>query len=295
MSNNSQNEELLHSFLTYLEFEKKGSKYTVLSYKNDILHFFKHIGNVNLSDVTSRDVRAWVSVLSEEGIAPRSINRKLTAVRSFFYFLQRQGKLTQNVARKVHTLKAKKRLPFFVEEEKMTTLLDKIEFANDFAGLRDKVVIELLYTTGIRRSELLGLTPKSIDWAESSLKVLGKRKKERIIPLLPECASLIKEYLQEREKISQCEFLIETDTGEKPYANLIYRIVHKYLGEVTTIDKKSPHVLRHSFATHLLNNGADINDIKELLGHASLAATQIYTHNSFEKLKKVYKQAHPRN
>lgn len=295
MSNNSQNEELLHSFLTYLEFEKKGSKYTVLSYKNDISHFFKHIGDVNLSDVTSRDVRAWVSVLSEEGIAPRSINRKLTAVRSFFYFLQRQGKLTQNVARKVHTLKAKKRLPFFVEEEKMTTLLDKIEFANDFAGLRDKVVIELLYTTGIRRSELLGLTPKSIDWAESSLKVLGKRKKERIIPLLPECASLIKEYLQEREKISQCDFLIETDTGEKPYANLIYRIVHKYLGEVTTIDKKSPHVLRHSFATHLLNNGADINDIKELLGHASLAATQIYTHNSFEKLKKVYKQAHPRN
>ena len=295
MSNNSQNEELLHSFLTYLEFEKKGSKYTVLSYKNDISHFFKHIGDVNLSDVTSRDVRAWVSVLSEEGIAPRSINRKLTAVRSFFYFLQRQGKLTQNVARKVHTLKAKKRLPFFVEEEKMTTLLDKIEFANDFAGLRDKVVIELLYTTGIRRSELLGLTLKSIDWAESSLKVLGKRKKERIIPLLPECASLIKEYLHEREKISQCDFLIETDTGEKPYANLIYRIVHKYLGEVTTIDKKSPHVLRHSFATHLLNNGADINDIKELLGHASLAATQIYTHNSFEKLKKVYKQAHPRN
>ena len=295
MSNNSQNEELLHSFLTYLEFEKKGSKYTVLSYKNDISHFFKHIGDVNLSDVTSRDVRAWVSVLSEEGIAPRSINRKLTAVRSFFYFLQRQGKLNQNVARKVHTLKAKKRLPFFVEEEKMTTLLDKIEFANDFAGLRDKVVIELLYTTGIRRSELLGLTTKSIDWAESSLKVLGKRKKERIIPLLPECASLIKEYLQEREKISQCDFLIETDTGEKPYANLIYRIVHKYLGEVTTIDKKSPHVLRHSFATHLLNNGADINDIKELLGHASLAATQIYTHNSFEKLKKVYKQAHPRN
>ena len=295
MSNNSQNEELLHSFLTYLEFEKKGSKYTVLSYKNDISHFFKHIGDVNLSDVTSRDVRAWVSVLSEEGIAPRSINRKLTAVRSFFYFLQRQGKLNQNVARKVHTLKAKKRLPFFVEEEKMTTLLDKIEFANDFAGLRDTVVSELLYTTGIRRSELLGLTTKSIDWAESSLKVLGKRKKERIIPLLPECASLIKEYLQEREKISQCDFLIETDTGEKPYANLIYRIVHKYLGEVTTIDKKSPHVLRHSFATHLLNNGADINDIKELLGHASLAATQIYTHNSFEKLKKVYKQAHPRN
>jgi integrase/recombinase XerC len=295
MSNNSQNEELLHSFLTYLEFEKKGSKYTVLSYKNDILHFFKHIGDVNLSDVTSRDVRAWVSVLSEEGIAPRSINRKLTAVRSFFYFLQRQGKLNQNVARKVHTLKAKKRLPFFVEEEKMTTLLDKIEFTKDFVGLRDKVVIELLYTTGIRRSELLGLTTKSIDWAESSLKVLGKRKKERIIPLLPECASLIKEYLQEREKISQCDFLIETDTGEKPYANLIYRIVHKYLGEVTTIDKKSPHVLRHSFATHLLNNGADINDIKELLGHANLSATQIYTHNSFEKLKKVYQQAHPRN
>jgi len=295
MSNNSQNEELLHSFLTYLEFEKKGSKYTVLSYKNDISHFFKHIGDVNLSDVTSRDVRAWVSVLSEEGIAPRSINRKLTAVRSFFYFLQRQGKLNQNVARKVHTLKAKKRLPFFVEEEKMTTLLDKIEFTKDFAGLRDKVVIELLYTTGIRRSELLGLTTKSIDWAESSLKVLGKRKKERIIPLLPECASLIKEYLQEREKISQCDFLIETDTGEKPYANLIYRIVHKYLGEVTTIDKKSPHVLRHSFATHLLNNGADINDIKELLGHANLSATQIYTHNSFEKLKKVYQQAHPRN
>ena len=177
----------------------------------------------------------------------------------------------------------------------MNILLDEIKFTEDFPGLRDKVIIELLYTTGIRRAELLGLEVQSINFAEGSIKVFGKRSKERIIPLLPECIKLLQTYIIERNKIADHQFLIVTDKGEKAYANFVYRIVHKYLGEVTTIDKKSPHVLRHSFATHLLNNGADINDIKELLGHANLAATQIYTHNSFEKLKEVYKHSHPRN
>ncbi|MCQ2960028.1 MAG: tyrosine-type recombinase/integrase [Bacteroidales bacterium] len=297
MSNNSHNEELLQSFLNYLDFEKKSSKHTVTSYKNDLLHFLKNIGEKPIAELTSKDIRLWISKLSEEGTAPRSINRKITAVRSFFYFLQKVGKLNQNVARKVHSLKAKKRLPFFVEDEKMNILLNENMFTKDFSGLRDKVIIELLYTTGIRRAELLGLEIQSVNLAEGNVKVFGKRSKERIIPLLPESLALLKEYIAERNKVVETSTtrLIVTDKGEEAYENFVYRTVRKYLGEVTTIDKKSPHVLRHSFATHLLNNGADINDIKELLGHANLAATQVYTHNSFEKLKEVYKHSHPRN
>ena len=296
MSNNSHNEELLQSFLNYLNYEKKSSKYTVISYQNDLLHFLQHIGQKQIAQIDSKDIRLWISELSEEGIAPRSINRKITAVRSFFYYLQKEGKLQQNVARKVHMLKVKKRIPCFVEEENMNKLLDENVFAKGFSGLRDKVVIDLLYTTGIRRAELLGLELSSINFTEGTIKVFGKRSKERIVPILPECSALLKTYIEERNKIAlEHHLLIVTDNGGKAYPNLLYRIVHKYLGEVTTIDKKSPHVLRHSYATHLLNNGADINDIKELLGHASLAATQIYTHNSFEKLKKVYKHSHPRN
>lgn len=294
MSNNSHNEELLQSFLNYLEFEKKSSKHTVVSYKNDLTHFLSTIGEKEIADIESKDIRLWISKLSEEGIAPRSINRKITAVRSFFYFLQKVGALNQNIARKVHSLKTKKRLPFFVEDEKMNILLNEMS-PEDFSSLRDKVIIELLYTTGIRRAELLGLNLNSIDFSEGCIKVLGKRNKERIIPILPECAELLQKYIAERNAIAKTDRLIITDNGGPAYANFVYRIVHKYIGQVSTIDKKSPHVLRHSFATHLLNNGADINDIKELLGHANLAATQIYTHNSFEKLKDVYKHSHPRN
>lgn len=295
MNNNSQNEELLHSFLDYLEFEKKSSKHTVSSYQNDLTHFLSHIGDKPLANVETKDIRLWIGKLSEEGIAPRSINRKITAIRSFFYFLQKVGKLSQNIARKVHALKTKKRLPFFVEEEKMNILLDEKMFTNDFTGLRDKAVIELLYSTGIRRAELLNLEVPSVNFNEGSVKVFGKRKKERIVPLLPECAKVLQEYIVERNKIAQTESLFITEKGTKAYANLIYRIVHTYLSKVTTLTKTSPHVLRHTFATHLLNNGADINDIKELLGHANLSATQIYTHNSFEKLKEVYKHSHPRD
>lgn len=295
MNNNSHNEELLCSFLNYLEFEKKSSKHTVTSYKNDLEHFLRHIGETPIAKIESKEIRLWVSRLSEEGIAPRSINRKITAVRSFFYFLQKVGELDQNVARKVHSLKTKKRLPFFVEEEKMNILLDENMFTEDFSGLRDKVVIELLYTTGIRRAELLSMEVSSIDFSEGTIKVFGKRRKERIIPLLPECVDLLRMYVEARSAVAQTNALIVTDKGESAYPNLVYRVVRRYLGTVSTIEKKSPHVLRHSFATHLLNNGADINDIKELLGHANLAATQIYTHNSFEKLKDVYKHSHPRN
>lgn len=295
MSNNSLNEELLQLFLNYLEFEKKSSKHTVISYKNDISQFLNCIGEVTIPEVTSKDVRYWISELSKEGIAPKSINRKITAIRSFFYYLQQQNRLSQNVARKVHSLKTKKRLPNFVEEEKMNILLDQNFFSEGFVGLRDKTIIELLYTTGIRRAELLGLTLQSIDFSDGSVKVFGKRSKERIVPLLPECIALLKTYIAERNKIADCDALFVTEKGKACYDKMIYRIVHNYLSSVTTIDKRSPHVLRHSFATHLLNDGADINDIKELLGHASLAATQIYTHNSFEKLREVYKQSHPRN
>jgi len=298
MTNNSSglNQELLHSFLDYLAFEKRSSKHTISSYKTDLVDFLSFIKSTALSECLDKDIRMWIISLSEKGLSSRTINRKITATRSLFYFLQRTKKVDHNPAQKISALKTKKRLPYFVEQSSMSILFDDFDFGEGFAAQRDKLIIEILYTTGMRRAELIELKLKSFDFNNKSVKVVGKRKKERIIPILAETSQHIQNYILERNKISEeHSFLIVTEKGKKAYENLIYRVVKKYVSQVTTLDKKSPHVLRHSFATHLLNEGADLNDIKELLGHANLSATQIYTHNSFEKLKDIYKQSHPRN
>lgn len=297
MNNNSgESQELLQSFLNYLEFEKRSSKHTISSYSLDLQGFLSFIDTIKINECTDKDIRNWIVYLSEQDLSPRTINRKITAVRSFFSFLQRIYAISYNPVQKIRSLKTKKRLPFFVEKKSMNTLLDSIDFGEGFIAMRDKLIIELLYATGMRRSELLNLHVFSIDFAMKTIKIYGKRNKERIVPVLSETMQHVADYIEERNKIAdEHSFLLITEKGKPAYENLVYRVVKKYIAQISTIEKKSPHVLRHTFATHLLNEGADLNDIKELLGHASLSATQIYTHNSFEKLKNIYKQSHPRN
>jgi integrase/recombinase XerC len=231
----------------------------------------------------------------EEGISVKSIHRKLTTLNSYFRFLIREGTLEQNPLRKVIPPKSSKRLPVFIEQERMEFLLDGIDFATGFTGLRDRMILETLYITGMRLSELVQLNEKDIDFSRSELKVRGKRNKERIIPLGKKYLDRLQSYIGEKNSVvGELEALFVTESGKRIYPKKVYLIVTHYLGKITTLEKKSPHVLRHTFATHLLNNGADLNAVKELLGHANLSATQVYTHNTIEKLKQIYKQAHPR-
>lgn len=296
MSNNSYNKELLQSFLNYLQFEKRSSKHTVTSYSNDVKSFVDYIGEILLTEIHEKFIRNWIVDLSKQGMTARSINRKIVALRSFYSFLQKSEQMANNPAAHISALKTAKRLPVFVEENQMDTLYTNVEFDNDLTGLRNKLIIALLYETGMRRAELLNLHLHSFDFANHQVKVLGKGNKERMIPLLPELTELAQQYIKEREKYAGAHtFFFITDKGKPAYEGMIYRVVKKYLSAVTTIDKKSPHVLRHSCATHLLNNGADIQNIKEILGHANLSATQIYTHNSLEKIKEIYRKSHPRN
>jgi integrase/recombinase XerC len=229
----------------------------------------------------------------EQKIVPRSVNRKITTLKTFYKFLLRQGVVAENPMLKIQSPKTSKRLPVFVEKEGMDILLDSIDFGDDFEGQRNKLIIEIFYSTGMRLTELVNLKQLDVDLYQSHLKVLGKRNKERIIPFNPILKEQIKIYLQAKPTLND-EFLFITSSGAKMYDKLVYRIVNAYLSQITTVDKKSPHVLRHTFATHMLNNGANLNSIKELLGHASLSATQVYTHNTVEKLKNIHKQAHPK-
>jgi integrase/recombinase XerC len=232
-------------------------------------------------------------------MATRSVNRKISALKSYYKYLIRQGYIEVNPMKKVLSPKSPKKLPGFVEKDGMNDLLTKIEFGDDFAGIRNKLIIDSLYQTGVRLSELTGLKDRDIDFYEMCIKVTGKRNKQRIIPITNGLKNSIEEYQKLRNEefslsTDKEQYFLLTDRGKKLYAKFVYRIVHSYLEMVTTLERKSPHILRHTFATHMLNSGADLNAIKELLGHANLAATQIYTHNTFEKLKKAYKQAHPR-
>jgi integrase/recombinase XerC len=233
----------------------------------------------------------------ETGHTARTTNRKISALKRYFGYLLREGIISANPAKRVLTPKMDKKLPVFVSEDHMDNLLDRVEFGEDYAGFRNRVLIETFYNTGMRLSELVNLQPGDIDFSHQTVKVLGKRNKERIIPLSPAYCDLLQEYTAARMKEfpdSKAGYLFLTSSGKKIYPRLVYRVVHQFLMIVTTVDKKSPHVLRHTFATHMLNKGADLNAIKELLGHANLSATEVYTHNTFEKLKSVYKQAHPR-
>ena len=245
--------------------------------------------------ITHSMIRSWIVELMEKEISTRSVNRKLTTLKTFYKFLLRQGAVKNNPMAKVQSPKTSKRLPVFVDESKMQLLFSDCDFGEGFNALRDKLMLEIFYATGMRLSELIGLEDSSFDIYQSQVKVLGKRNKERIIPFTNKLKELINQYLQERKNVVNVApaFFI-TDKGKKLYPKFVYRIVTQRLGSVTTLDKKSPHILRHTFATHMLNRGADINSVKELLGHANLSATQVYTHNTIEKLKQVYKQAHPR-
>lgn len=289
----------IESFLGYLEFEKRYSSHTVRSYKTDLYQFCDFIGVdsslFNPSTISSRHIRSWIASLSDQKCSPETINRKITVLRSFFKYMMRSGKISGNPLSNITALKHRKKLPVFVSENSMDMLNGKVDFGNEFSGLRNRVVIELLYNCGIRRAELIGLKEIDIDFIKAQIKVLGKRNKERLVPFNKGIRELLQEYLTRKNTLfPESSHLIITDKGEIAYGKFIYRIVHRYLTLVTTVEKRSPHVLRHTFATHLLNKGADLNAIKELLGHANLAATQIYTHNTFEQLKSIYKQAHPR-
>ncbi len=231
----------------------------------------------------------------ESGLEPKSVNRKMASVKAFYKFLLAREYVASNPTGRLKSLKVDKKLPSFVRESEMITLLDQIEFSRDFFGARDRLILELLYATGIRLTELINLSDPDVNLYQGSIKVLGKRNKERVIPMAEFIVKSIKEYQQLRNaEFGYCDYLLVTDSGNKLYPMMVYRIVKKYLDQVTTIAKRSPHVLRHTFATHLLNKGADLNAVKDLLGHTSLAATQVYTHNSMEKLKSVFDQAHPK-
>ncbi|QEK50478.1 tyrosine-type recombinase/integrase [Pedobacter aquae] len=290
----------LERFFNYLQYEKRYSQHTLTAYKNDLLQFENFLTEFesDFLTVNHQQIRTWMITLLDDGIEARSVNRKISTLRAFYKFLVKEEILAINPVLKVQAPKVAKKLPAFVEEAKLITLLDSASvFESGFVGVRDKLILELLFGTGIRLSELLGLTISAIDLNSQTIKVLGKRNKERIVPINHSLVNQIKDYLRERLVVitdTNMTSFIVTEKGEQAYAKLIYRIVHRYLSLVTTQDKKSPHLLRHSYATSLLNHGADINAIKELLGHASLAATQVYTHNSIERIKTIYKQAHPK-
>lgn len=289
------------AFLEYLQFEKRFSNHTLVAYANDLNQFNLYLSTVyeikNVAEVNHTVVRSWIVSLMEQKISPRSVNRKITTLKTFYKFLLRQGSITENPMLKIQAPKTSKRLPVFVEKDKMDTLLDTIDFGDDFEGQRNKLIIELFYATGIRLTELVHLKRSNIDVYQCQLKVLGKRNKERIVPFNSVLKEQIQQYLKaikDPDSNRDSEYLFVTATGKKMNDKAVYRLVNAYLTQITTVDKKSPHVLRHTFATHMLNNGADLNAIKELLGHASLAATQVYTHNTVEKLKNIHKQAHPK-
>ena len=289
----------LDRFYTYIQHEKRFSPHTLTAYKTDLLQFFAFAdaeANASFTDVFL--VRNWIVHLMDKQNDARSVNRKISSLKTYFKFLLREKLIADNPMSKIQSPKTAKKLPTVIREENISQLLDSKEnFEDSFSGTRDKLVIELLFGTGIRLAELLGLAETDISWYENTIKVTGKRSKERIVPLNKELLLLTKEYLSVKKSKNfdnNSSNLIVTDTGNRPYPKLIYRIVQKYLGYITTQNKKSPHVLRHTFATTLLNNGADLNAIKELLGHANLSATQVYTHNSVERLKLIYKQAHPK-
>ena len=289
-------------FLNYLRFEKRYSQHTILSYRTDLDQFEGYARDYmedeeGLDRADTKVIRSWIAHLMESGMSARSVNRKITTLKTFYKFMMREQHIKINPTDKVISPRLSKTLPAFVEEEKMDELLDSHSFGNDFLGARNKLIIELLYLTGMRLSELIMLEDRHIDLYEHTVRVTGKRNKERIIPLEQAAVDIIMNYLDVRKKEfpepATTHFFV-TNKGKPLYPKFVYKVVNSYLRLVTTMEKRSPHVLRHSFATHMLNRGADLNAIKEILGHANLSATQVYTHNTFEKLVTIYKQAHPR-
>lgn len=289
-------------FLNYIEFERRYSVHTLNSYAKDLEQFSDFIRETyqveKARDIDFVFIRSWIAFLMEEGNSPRTVNRKISTLKSYFRYLLKVGKIDDNPVLKITGPKVRKKLPVFIEEKSMNLLITAFEDPKSFEEARDRLVVELFYATGIRRAELIGLQLSDVNMDSRLIKVLGKRNKERLIPIHDSLFFLIDLYLSFKEKAiplqSQEAYFFLTVKGKKMYPKLVYRIVNNYLSRVSTQKKKSPHVLRHTFATHMLNHGADLNAVKELLGHSNLAATQIYTHNTIEKLKNIYKLAHPK-
>ncbi len=292
----------IQTYIRYLWYEKRYSQHTLKAYTTDLENFRVFIStmfdNVGLANVSYQHVRKWLAYLrDQQGVTPRSINRKISSLKSFFKYHIAEGNIAQNPMAKIVSPKAGKRLPVFIKEEDITTLTQSLQIATeDWKSLNASILIHLFYATGMRLSELISLKETNIDFGRRQIKVLGKGNKERSIPITAETISRIKQYqqLKHNDFGSHIPELLVTEKGKKLYAKYAYLLVRNHLAAIPTLDKKSPHVLRHTFATHLMNNGAEINAIKELLGHVSLAATQIYTHNTIEKLKEVHKSAHPK-
>lgn len=288
------------AFIKYLQYEKRMSPHTVLSYSNDLQQFQTYLDAIykvsDIREVNHSIIRSWIVSLMDNKLSSRSVNRKISTLKSFYKYLLREKVVSINPMGKIQSPKNPKRLPIFIEESKMEAISTGEIYGEGFKGARDMLLIEVLYATGMRRAELINLKIRDIDLAKGTLKVLGKRNKERLIPVTTNLAGLIREYLDLRRKLdtSGNDHLFINEKGNPLNPSSVYRSVRDTLKKVTTLSKKSPHVLRHTFATHLLNNGANLNAIKELLGHANLAATQVYTHNTIEKLKNVYSKSHPR-
>lgn len=297
----SSTPEQIQSFIDYLKFEKRYSVHTVTSYQTDLSAFFDYLdlqfGKLSLHEITAGFIRSWLAGLKDAGMSSKSINRKISTLRSFFKYQLKTGKLEVSPTANIIAPKIGKRLPVFIKEQDTKELLQSLAgLTEDWKTLNAKMLLTLFYTTGMRLSELISLKEKQLDLGRSQIKVLGKGNKERIIPVSKEVIVIIRDYQQwKRKEFEKAEeVLLVTEKGKKMYPKYAYLLVKQYLGEIKTLDKKSPHILRHTFATHLMNGGADLNAVKELLGHSSLASTQVYTHNTIEKLKDVHKKAHPK-
>jgi len=291
----------IQSFLDYLKFERRYSPHTLTSYTTDLIDFFDYLESqfdvVDVKAISSGFIRSWLAGLKEKGLASKSVNRKISSLKSFFKYLLKTGEIENSPMNSVISPKISKRLPVFMKEEDTKKLVVALnQSAEDWKSLNAKMLITIFYATGMRLSELINLKEKQIDISRGQIKVLGKGNKERVIPVSKEVIEIIGEYqqLKRRDFVGTEDYLLITEKGNKLYPRYAWQLVNQVLGQASTLDKKSPHVLRHTFATHLMNNGADLNAVKELLGHSSLASTQVYTHNTIAKLKDIHKKAHPK-
>lgn len=293
-------EHRITDYLQYLRFEKRYAQHTLGAYERDLSQFNAYVSSqFGLDDervITHFHIRSWLATFKEQDLQATSINRKLSAVNSFYKYMLKMQVVKKNPVRQLHAMRRAERLPVYLKEQETEHLLEEVQFEEGFKGFTDRMICELLYQTGMRRSEIVNLKEKDIETSLKQIRILGKGNKERLVPVSPALLSDIDDYINEKRKLENHDttHLLVLESGQPLYAGYVYRVVKTYLSSTTTLHKKSPHVLRHSFATHLLNNGANIQAIKDLLGHSSLAATQVYTHNNIDKLKEIHKKAHPR-